>query len=112
MLAVQYGLTCFHQYVYGQVVIVETDHKPLLGIKQKRITDVLPRLQRMRLRCQPYDYTLMYKPGKNLVLADTLSRAYLSNVTEQIDKMGTQQIHGVYIYTIRHLKCPESEVVS
>ena len=28
MLAVQYGLTRFHQYVYGQVVTVETDHKP------------------------------------------------------------------------------------
>ena len=48
MLAVQYGLTHFHQYVYGQVVTVETDHKPLLGIKQKPITDVSPRLQRVQ----------------------------------------------------------------
>ena len=58
----QYGLTRFHQYVYGQVVTVETDHKPLLGIKQKPITDVSPRLQRMRLRCQPYDYNLKSCP--------------------------------------------------
>ena len=50
MLAVQYGLTRFHQYVYGQVVTVETDLKPLFGIKQKPITDVSPKLQRMRLR--------------------------------------------------------------
>lgn len=32
MLAVQLGLETFHQYVYGQEVVVETDHKPLLGI--------------------------------------------------------------------------------
>ena len=91
-IAVQYGLTRFHQYVYGQVVTVETDHKPLLSIKQKPITDLSPKLQRMRLRCQPYDYNLMYKPGKNLLLADTLSRAY---VTDQTDKLDTEQIQGV-----------------
>ena len=67
-------------YVYGYVVTVETDHKPLLGIKHKPIIDLPPRLQRMRLRCQPYDYNLMYKPGKDLVLADTLSRACLDLV--------------------------------
>ena len=100
MLAMQYGLTRFHQYVYGQVVTVETDHKQLLGIKQKPITDVSPRLQRMRLHCQPFNYNLMYKPSKDLVLADTLSRAYLSNVTDQTDKLDTEQMHGVYMYTM------------
>ena len=98
MLAVQYGLTRFHQYVYRQVVTVEIDHKPLLGIKQRPITDISPRLQRMRKRCQPYDYNLMYKPGKDL--ADTLSRVCLSNVTDQTDQLGTEQIHGVYMYTM------------
>ena len=33
-----------------------------------------PRLQRMLLRLQHYDYTLLYKPGKEMVLADCLSR--------------------------------------
>lgn len=28
LLAVQFGLEKYHQYVYGQSVIVETDHKP------------------------------------------------------------------------------------
>ena len=33
-----------------------------------------PRLQQMLLRLQCYDYTLLYKPGKEMVLADCLSR--------------------------------------
>ena len=32
LFAIQFGLQRFHQYVYGQRVTVETDHKPLLGI--------------------------------------------------------------------------------
>ena len=42
----------------------------------------------------------MYKPGKYLVLADTLSRPYLSNVTDQTDKLDTEHIHGVDMYTM------------
>ena len=31
----------------------------------------------MMLKLQRYDLSLVYKPGKELVIADTLSRAYL-----------------------------------
>lgn len=77
MLAVEFGLTRFHRYIYGQEVIVETDHKPLIGMMKKPISEVSPRLANMRLKCLPYEAKLVYKPGKELVLADTLSRAYL-----------------------------------
>ena len=52
-MAVQFGLQRFHQYVYGQKATVETDHLPLLGIMKKSLSDVTPRLMRMRLRMQP-----------------------------------------------------------
>ena len=65
-----YGLLRFHQYVFGQKVVVETDHRPLLGIMNKGLNDLSLRLLRMRLRNQRYDYEL-YVPGKSLVLADT-----------------------------------------
>ena len=32
-----------------------------------------PRLQQMPLHMQKYDYTMVYKPGKDMVLADHLS---------------------------------------
>ena len=75
LLAVLFGLQRFHQYVYGQTVIGETDHKPLLGIVNKAIALCSPRIQRMRLLLQMYEFQLVYKPGKELHIADALSRA-------------------------------------
>lgn len=75
LLAVQFGLLRFKQYVYGQTVVVETDHKPLVGLLDKPIALCSPRIQRMRLQLQQFDFKLIYKPGKELFIADTLSRA-------------------------------------
>ena len=59
--------------------MVESDHQPLQAIT-KRPPDKSPiRLQRMLLSLQSYDIEIKYRPGKELYLADTLSRAHLSN---------------------------------
>ncbi len=50
LLAVQFGLLRFRQYVYGQHVIVEADRKPLVGFLDKPIASCSPRIQRMRLQ--------------------------------------------------------------
>ena len=75
LLAVHFGLLRFRQYVYGQSVVVETDHKPLVGLLDKPIASCTPRIQRLRLQLQRFDFKLVYKPGKELFIADTLSRA-------------------------------------
>lgn len=95
MLAIQYGLSRFHQYVYGKRVTVETDHKPLLSIIQQPIAGLSPRLQRMRMRCQPYDVNLVYKPGKSLILADFLSRAQVADTYEGTDHLDDEAIQAV-----------------
>ena len=77
LLAVQFSLERFHQYIYGKKVTIESDHKPLEAIVKKALASAPPRLQRILLRMQKYDYTLEYKPGKELVLPDKLSRAPL-----------------------------------
>ena len=42
LLAVVFGLETFHQYTYGQNVIVQSDHKPLEIIKKTAVyTEVL-----------------------------------------------------------------------
>ncbi|CAB3997498.1 Retrovirus-related Pol poly from transposon [Paramuricea clavata] len=74
MLAVVYGCERFHTYLFGRPVIVHTDHKPLESIHLKHLTSAPPRLQRMLLRLQPYDLTIKYIPGKDMLLADALSR--------------------------------------
>ena len=43
-------------------------------IQRKPIQAALPRLQCMLLKLQKYDYTIQYIPGKDMVLADRLSR--------------------------------------
>ena len=73
-LSVVFGLEKFHTYIYGRHITVFNDHKPLEMITKKPIHAAPPRLQRMLLRLQKYDYTLIYKPGKEMTLADRLSR--------------------------------------
>lgn len=75
LLAIVYGCTRFHYYLYGRSFSVETDHKPLVGIVGKEISLVSPRLQSMVLQLQAYDFVLSHTPGSQMYLADTLSRS-------------------------------------
>ncbi|XP_045023114.1 uncharacterized protein K02A2.6-like isoform X4 [Daphnia magna] len=96
LLAVQFGLLRFRQYVYGQKVTVETDHKPLVGLLEKPIATCSPRIQRMRLQLQRFDFRLVYKPGKELFIADTLSRAPSPRLfTDDVTQDSEDQVHHV-----------------
>jgi len=74
----------FHTYAYvQQEVKVETDHKPLISIAKKVLTSAPKRLQRLLLHLQRYTFNFVYRPATELVLADTLSRAYpMGDVTD------------------------------
>lgn len=75
-LGLVFGCGKFHTYVYGlPTFTAETDHKPLISIRKKNLNDMSPRIQRMMMTLQRYDFDLIYTPGKYIVLADTLSRA-------------------------------------
>ena len=87
LLGLVFACEKFHEYVYGATVIGETGHKPLVSLHKK--CDLTPRLQRMMLRLRRHDLKLEFKPGKYLIVADTLSRAFdrsvkKSNTEEQI----------------------------
>jgi hypothetical protein len=86
LLAVCFGCQKFHQYIFGKPVTVQSDHKPLEAIFKKQLGAVPPRLQRMMLRLQPYDVNIKYTRGKNMYVADTLSRAHLSVTEEEMNK--------------------------
>ena len=78
MLAIAFGCTRFHQYIFGMPTVeVETDHKPLEAIFRKPLYQAPARLQKMIMSIQKYSINLVYRYGKQLVIADTLSRAYL-----------------------------------
>ena len=74
MLAVVYGCKKFNTYLYGREFVVESDHKLLGQIQVKNLQKAPPRLQRMLCRIQPYNMEIRYKPGKQMVISDALSR--------------------------------------
>ena len=50
-----------------------TDHKPLMTICHKQLHRAPPRLQRILLKIQGCHYTIEYRPGSYILLADTLT---------------------------------------
>ncbi|XP_025270352.1 uncharacterized protein K02A2.6-like [Camponotus floridanus] len=77
LLAICFGVERFRQYIWGRdAILVETDHKPLVGIFNKPLYKVPTRLQRMMLRLQPFRLTIKHVPGKYMYIADTLSRDF------------------------------------
>ena len=64
MLAVVWAVEHFHLYLYGAQFTIITDHQPLIGIfRSHKATSA--RIDRWKLRLMPYNYHLVYKPGKD-----------------------------------------------
>lgn len=94
MLAIVFGAESFHQYVYGREVDVQSDHKSLEAIMKKPLSSAPARIQRLLMRLQKYHVNIHYKPGKEMYIADALSRAYLPE-TGATDKELEAQVHMV-----------------
>ena len=74
--AVMFGVSKYHQYLYGRAFVIKTDHQPLialLGEKALPLT-VSPRILRYRLRLAGYQYKMQHVPGRSMSNADGLSR--------------------------------------
>lgn len=68
----------FDQYLLGQSrpFIIETDHKPVVVIMNTHdLEQCPPRLQRLKRSMARFYCRVVFVPGKDLLVADTLSRA-------------------------------------
>ena len=74
MLAVVFGLERFRHYTCGRKVTVVTDHKPLVAICSNPLSKAPKGLQSMLLKVQCYNFEVVFKPGSEIPVADTLSR--------------------------------------
>ena len=108
MLAVVFSLEKFNQYTFGRHTDVHSDHKPLESITKKPLVRAPRRLQGMLLRAQKYDYEIMYKKGKEMYIADMLSRSYLPN--EENCHMEFELINMVKFLPIREERLKELRV--
>ena len=72
-----FALDKFEQYAYGRLVKIESEHKPLEAIAKKPLRYAPKRLQGMFLKIQKFDINIVYNPGSQMYLADTLSWVYL-----------------------------------
>ena len=80
LLAVVFATRKFHNLIYGRNDIeIETDHLPLISIIKKPLGQVPMRLQKMILKLQPYSFKLVSKSGKDIPVADALSRLPLKD---------------------------------
>ena len=74
ILAIVFALEKWHQYTYGRHVTIHSDHKPLESITKKPLDRAPRRLQGMLVHALAYDIDVQYLNGKEMFLADTLSR--------------------------------------
>ena len=83
------------RYSHLEDVILWTDHKPLESIYNKPLASAPKRLQRLLLQLQQYDVDLRYKPGSEMYLADTLSRAFLKTTVQSKAEEKAETIHAI-----------------
>lgn len=62
MLAVVWAVEKYRLYLLGSHFRIVTDHKPLLGVFTS-MRETTPRLERLRLKLQGYDYDIVHRPG-------------------------------------------------
>ncbi len=78
-LSIVFACQRFHHYLYGrETITAETDHKPLVTIFKKSLLSAPKHLQSMMLQLQNYNLNVVYKPGPEMYISDTLSRAALN----------------------------------
>ena len=85
MLAVVFGITRFHTYLYVSPFQMITDHEPLEMLLGGPSLKSLTKLQRMIQKMQGYDVTIEYRQEKTMANADTLSRLPNSNDKDEIE---------------------------
>jgi len=72
-LALVWGVNKFAQYLLEQEFDIETDHRPLTCLSNKKVVN--NRIMRWALLLQPFRMTIKAIPGRENVGADYLSRS-------------------------------------
>ena len=77
--AMVWAIKELRRYLFGVSFIVQTDHRPLQWLMSK--PEQSAKTIRWALTLQEYDFTIIYGPGKDNVVADALSRLECQETT-------------------------------
>ena len=83
LLAAQWCMKKCKHLLFGQKFDLYTDHQSLRGIFKNKSNDVSSRIVRLLSKTTDFHPNIIYKRGKENVVADALSRTYVA--TENID---------------------------
>jgi predicted aspartyl protease len=98
-LASTWACDKFADYLVGLDFTIETDHRPLVALLEKKsLDDIPPRIMRFRLRLLRYRYRVVHIPGKEMYTADTLSRAPLKGLGNDAHLRSLQQDTEAFVY--------------
>ena len=91
LLAAVHACTKFERYLVGLPEFkLYTDHRPLVPLLNKKdLVDTPIRCQRMIMRMMRFNANAEYTPGKNLVVADALSRSPLIGREDEARELET-----------------------
>ena len=85
LFAVKWGLEQFRPYILGHQLKVVTDHANLKWLNS--ISPKQAKLARWCMSMAEYDFQIEHRPGKELVVPDTLSRAPLPCPSDEIEAL-------------------------
>ena len=109
LLAQVFGMEHNHQYVYGKRVTLWTDHKPLEMIAKKPLAAAPKRFQRLMMRLMQNDVEIKYRRGRDMYLADTLSRAYLPH--EHHPEKADQEVERIHLVNFLSVSEPQIQEI-
>lgn len=87
-LAIVWAVKHFRPYIYGRKFKLYTDHQPLAY----SMSNTNSRIIRGKLALEEFDYEIIYKPGKQNVIADALSRIKLDEINSNPQTQQSMEI--------------------
>ena len=90
-LAIVWAITKLHKYLLGRKFTLLTDHKPLLALSKKRISN--GKIQRWALALLDYTFDIRSVRGRDNIIADFLSRQILNTTEKTNDQVSDMVEH-------------------